>query len=172
MNGSPRSPGRSPDSPRRATTFSLFSTTAAAEHTLSLWLNQALDPRRVSIVVQKRTMLLHMARYDKLDQVQHSGIIQRAPLDRLAGMLVGVGATAVPGLGAVLAVGPLATIVRHAPAGLVAAFEQANLPPQSARRIHDSLRKGHVLLALHGAPASLKQRSAPSARTWTTQVNI
>lgn len=134
------------------TTFGLFPTTADAERTLALWMTQLLEPENLSVVLQKRMLLLHMAQYDRLDQVQRAGVIRRAPLDRLAGMLVGVGATAVPGLGAILSAGPLAQVVSHASAGLVAALVRAHMPAGAARELRDGLRRGDVLLALHDAP--------------------
>jgi hypothetical protein len=147
-----------------ATTLGLFSTTTAAEKALSLWLAKMLDPKQLSIVVQKRIMLLHMAQYDKLDQVEHSGIIRRAPLDPLAGMLVGIGAKTVPGLGAVLAKGPLAAVVASASGGLADALERAHLAQHSARQIRDSLRQGQVLLALHELPDGSTLMSEAQAR--------
>ena len=135
-----------------ATTLGLFPTTTAAEKALARWLTELLDPKKLSIVVQKRIMLLHMAQYDKLDQVKHSGIIQRAPLDPLAGMLVGIGAVNVPGLGAVLAKGPLAAVVANASGGLADALERTQLPQHAAQQVQDGLRQGQVLLALHELP--------------------
>lgn len=145
------------------TTVGLFPTTTKAEEALSLWRTETVDPKKVSIVVQKRMMLLHMARYDKLDQVKHSGIIQRAPLDRLAGMLVGIGATTVPGLGSVVAAGPLAAIVTKATGGLANALESVQLPVKAARQIRDGLRQGQVLLAVHNAPEGPALMSATQA---------
>lgn len=145
------------------TTFGLFPTTAAAERTLSLWLTQLLEPTRLSVVLQKRMLLLHMAQYDRLDQVQPAGIIRHAPLDRLAGMLVGVGATAVPGLGAVLATGPLTQLVSDASGGLATALVRAHMPPKAARALRDGLRHGAVLLALHEAPEGPTLMSAARA---------
>ncbi len=147
-----------------ATTLGLFPTTTAAERALSPWLTALLDPKQLSIVVQKRIMLLHMAQYDKLDQVEHSGIIQHAPLDPLAGMLVGIGAKTVPGLGAVLAKGPLAVIVNSASGGLVHALERAHLPQHVARQVRDCLREGQVLLALHELPDGSALMSETQAR--------
>lgn len=131
------------------TTLGLFPTTSEAEQALSLWQAESPESKQISVVVQKRVMLLHMAQYEKLDQVHRSGIIQKAPLDRLAGMLVGVGARVVPGLGSVLAVGPLTSIVTKASGGLANALEKAQMPANAARQIRDSVRQGQVLLALH-----------------------
>jgi hypothetical protein len=145
------------------TTLGLFATTSKAEQALSLWRVRIPDPQQISVVVQKRAMLLHMAQYEKLDQVHRSGIIQQAPLDRLAGMLVGIGARVVPGLGSVLAVGPLTPIVAKASGGLANALEKAQLPAIAARQIRDSVRQGQVLLALHEIEEGPELMSAAQA---------
>lgn len=145
------------------TSLGIFATTTNAEQALSFWQAQIPGPRQISVVVQKRMMLLHMAQYEKLDQVQRSGIIRRAPLDRLAGKLIGVGAVAVPGLGSILAVGPLAPIVANASGGLVNALIRVQMPAGAAQQIYDDLRQGHVLLALHEMSEGPELMSAAQA---------
>lgn len=145
------------------TTLGLFPTTTNAEQALSLWQAKISYPQQISVLVQKRMMLLHMAQYEKLDQVHRSGIIQRAPLDPLAGMLVGVGARVVPGLGSVLAVGPLALVVANATGGLASALQRAQVPARAARQIRVGLRHGQVLLALHEIDQGPELMSAAKA---------
>lgn len=136
------------------TILGLFSNYAAAERAVGLWLEQEYDTQALSVIAQKRVVVAEtdrLARRDGPDgrYAARTGTIRRAALGELTGLLVGLGATAVPGLGAVVARGPLATAVVTATDGLERALMRVGLAKAVAQAYRDGLCRGGIVLAIH-----------------------
>lgn len=72
------------------------------------------------------------------------------------GLLVGIGALAIPGLGAFIAAGPIMAALRGAAVGaatggLVGGLIGMGIPEIEARRYEDKLRRGNYLISAHAA---------------------
>ena len=70
------------------------------------------------------------------------------------GVLAGIGALAIPGLGPLIAAGPIAAALAGAGAvgiagGIVGALIGMGIPEYEAKRYEGMVRKGHVLLSVH-----------------------
>jgi hypothetical protein len=88
-----------------------------------------------------------------------------AALGGLGGLLLGVGALAIPGIGPVLAVGPIATAlagagIGAAAGGVIGALSDLGVPEDEARYYAEGLRRGGVLVALRGDDAAIDQAVA------------
>jgi len=85
--------------------------------------------------------------------------VRGATIGSIAGALL---ALAIPGIGPALAVGPIAALLGGAAAGGMVgglaggsgAFHPLGLPPEVEAKLHESLSKGDILIAVHTADAS------------------
>lgn len=73
-----------------------------------------------------------------------------------AGLLAGVAIMAIPGIGPILAVGPLAAglggaAVGAAAGGLIGAFRDMGVPEEEAHHYHEAVRRGGVVVTVHAA---------------------
>jgi len=80
-----------------------------------------------------------------------TGAVGGGVLGGLAGLLVGVGALAIPGIGPIVAAGPLATTlagagVGAAAGGLVGALVDAGIPEEEARMYQTGVERGGILV--------------------------
>lgn len=131
--------------------IALFPDYNAAEEAIDRLSSKQFQRAQISVVTQKRVMLFHLAEYDVLATSDGGwGQIRGAALGSLTGLLAGLGATAVPGLGAILATGQLATAVDAADAGLVGPLIALGIPLRLARTYRDSIKNGQILVAVQG----------------------
>ncbi len=75
-------------------------------------------------------------------------------LGALGGLLIGLGALAIPGIGLVVAAGPLAAAMigalsGAAGGGLIGALKDAGVPDSDAEFYGETLRKGGTILTIH-----------------------
>src|SRR5688500_13347457 len=80
-----------------------------------------------------------------------TGAVGGGVLGGLAGLLVGVGALAIPGVGPIVAAGPLATTlvgagIGAATGGLIGALVDAGVPEEEARLYQTGVERGGVLV--------------------------
>lgn len=88
-----------------------------------------------------------------------AGATSGAILGGLTGFLAGLGAIFIPGLGPVLAVGPLAaafggTAIGAAAGGLLGALVDAGMSSETASTYADAVERGHVLVTVDADTAS------------------
>jgi uncharacterized membrane protein len=87
----------------------------------------------------------------------------------VAGLLLGLGALAIPGLGPLVAAGPLAAALAGAGAGAVAgglmgALTDLGVPEDEARSYVDGLRRGGVLLVVRAEGMMIERAAATLQR--------
>jgi hypothetical protein len=96
---------------------------------------------------------------DMREERAHS-IVAGAGLGSLAGLLLGVTSLAVPGIGPIIAAGPLATalgsmLAGGAAGGIIGALSTSGVPHEYARRYAASIEKGQTLVTVRTDPLSL-----------------
>ncbi len=82
----------------------------------------------------------------------------------IIGLLAGLGALALPGVGPILAAGPLVgaltgAVTGAATGGLLTALVEAGIPPSEVEAYRDGVARGTVLLSVH-----TDERNAPLVR--------
>ena len=87
-----------------------------------------------------------------------------AALGGAAGLLVGLGALTIPGIGPIIAAGPLAAAIGGAgigaaTGGMVGALTEAGLPDEDARVYEEGVRRGSTLVVVK-APDEITERAA------------
>jgi uncharacterized membrane protein len=85
-----------------------------------------------------------------------------AALGGLAGLLVGLGALAIPGIGPVLAAGPIAATlagmgIGAVTGGLIGALMDAGVPEEEARYYSEGVRRGGTLLTVRSSDDMLQR---------------
>src|SRR5512133_167972 len=92
-----------------------------------------------------------------------------AVLGGLAGLLVGLGALAIPGIGPIIAAGPLATTlagagIGAAAGGLIGALTGAGVPEEEARAYEEGVRSGGTLVMVNSPDDRADQASEIMSR--------
>ncbi len=85
------------------------------------------------------------------------------------GLLAGVGALAIPGLGPFIAAGPLMAALSGAAAGaavagVAGALIGLGIPEIEAKKYEGKIRGGNILLAVHAESSERRQRAAELLR--------
>ena len=93
------------------------------------------------------------------------GTAKGAALGGVAGALLGVAAMAIPGIGPVLAIGPLAAAltgagVGAATGGMLGALADMGVPEREAQHLADAIRQGGTLVVVHAS-----EKTCDAART-------
>src|SRR5262249_35467168 len=83
-----------------------------------------------------------------------AGALRRGVLGGIGGWLVGIGALAIPGLGAFVAAGPIMSALGGAAAGaasggLAGLLIGYGVPEYEAKRYEGKLKEGNILLSIH-----------------------
>jgi hypothetical protein len=89
-----------------------------------------------------------------------SGTAKGAAIGGLAGALLGVAGIAIPGIGPLLAAGPIAAVlagagVGAAAGGMLAALHDLGIPEQEALHWQEGLKRGGTLVAVHAGEEAL-----------------
>lgn len=147
------------------TVIGVFSEPDDAEQLIDRLEEKGYNPKEISIVVRQGTKF-HKDSGSKGGAVASgtvSGAATGGVIGGLAGLLIGIGAIAIPGIGAFLIGGPLAvalgltgaaaTTVSGAATGmlaggLVGALVSLGLPEEEAREYQERVQAGGVLLAV------------------------
>lgn len=148
------------------TVIGLFDTTTAAQAALQDALQQGFQREDVSVIA------LHRGEAAAADMLpgKHEGLATGASagalLGGVAGLLVGLGVLAIPGIGPVLAAGPLATTLAGAGIGaatgsLIGALADMGVPEEEARLFEEGVRRGGTLVAVRTSD-ELAQQAAES----------
>ena len=88
-----------------------------------------------------------------LPEDEEEGAITGGVIGGLAGLLLGLGVAAIPGIGPVIAAGPLATVLLGAGAGtltgsLVGAIVEWEVPEEEAEYYAESVQQGYTLVSV------------------------
>lgn len=90
-----------------------------------------------------------------------SGTAKGAALGGVAGALLGMAAMAVPGLGPVIALGPIAAAltgagVGAATGGMLGALSDMGIPERDVALLQESVRRGGTIVAVHSGEAGIE----------------
>lgn len=106
----------------------------------------------------------HHEHGNKADEGLKSGAITGGALGGLAGLLVGLGALAIPGVGPVILAGEVATalataltggVIGAAAGGIVGGLTGLGIPDEQAKVYSDRFSRGHYLVMVEGTDAQL-----------------
>lgn len=150
----------------------VFATHQQAEHALGELQNAGFAMDRVSVIARgaQRTEMagatINAALHTQTDEGAKTGVAAGSALGGLTGLLVGLGAVAIPGVGPVLLGGAAATVlattlagsaIGAAAGGLIGALIGIGIPEDRARVYSDRVSQGNYLVMLEGSETELQR---------------
>ena len=129
---------------------------SSAETLLNELQSAGFDPREVSVLLADRrgTRDFAVEHHTKAPEGAAAGIAGGGVVGGAIGLLAGVGALAIPGLGPFIAAGPIMAALSGAAAGaaiggVAGALIGWGIPEMEAKRYEGQVKGGNVLVAVH-----------------------
>lgn len=136
--------------------FGLFPTTAQAEQAVDTLISAGFRSDDVSVLApdQKTTKDFASEKNTKAPEGTTTGVTAGGAIGGTLGLLAGIGALAIPGLGPFIAAGPIMGALAGlgagaATGGLIGALVGMGIPEYEAKRYEGHLKDGGVLLSVH-----------------------
>jgi uncharacterized protein (TIGR02271 family) len=136
-----------------STVVGLFESRDQAQRAVEALKGAGLRAEDMSIVMQDRGEAADVAEDVGVGSGAAAGAVGGGILGGLGGLLVGVGALAIPGIGPIIAAGPLAAAlagvgIGAATGGLLGALVSAGVPEEEATHYQAGLERGGILLTV------------------------
>jgi len=145
-------------SDKRTSVFAIYTGKAAAERGVRGLMNAGFAAETISVLLPENlgTHSLGTEKATKAPEGATAGAGTGAVLGGALGLLAGIGALAIPGVGPLIAAGPImATLAGIGAGGAVGGFAGAligaGIPEYEAKRYQGFLQKGGILVAVHCA---------------------
>ncbi|MBC7926912.1 MAG: hypothetical protein H7039_14765 [Bryobacteraceae bacterium] len=138
-----------------STAIGLFENRAAAERAIDALLKEGFSHSHVSVVAgDSRSPADDVPNLSTVDSQGSFDAGTGAAWGGLAGFVGGILALAIPGIGPILAAGPLAAgvmgaTVGVAAGGLIGGLKEHGVPENDAARVSEAIRSGKVMVAVH-----------------------
>lgn len=139
---------------------------SSVEHAVQALKEAGFRNTNVSVVFPENAGSMNFAREltEKPPRVVLGGGIKGAVVDGTLGWLVGLGALAIPGLGPVIAAGPIMAALAgvglgETSGGITGALIGMKIPENVAQRYHDRVRDGGILASVHCDDSIWTQRA-------------
>jgi uncharacterized membrane protein len=133
--------------------------------------NQGYTSEEISVIAKDKNDLAYVADETgtKAPEGLAAGATTGGVLGGLTGLLVGIGALAIPGIGPILAAGPIAATLTGAAVGagaggLVGGLIGMGIPEDEAERYNSFVKEGHILV-LVDSDAERDQHAYETFRT-------
>lgn len=137
--------------------FGIYKTTLQAEHAAGMLVSAGFSNDDISVLVpdnQASARELAHEKNTKAPEGTTSGAVAGGAVGGTLGLLAGLGALAIPGVGPLIAAGPIVGMLAGAGAGgaagsLVGALVGMGFPEYEAKRYEGRVKDGGVLLSVH-----------------------
>jgi hypothetical protein len=141
---------------KRTAVFGIYLSVGHAEAAVETLVNEGFFNDDISVLVpdNQSSKDLGHEKHTKAPEGTTAGAATGGTLGGALGLLAGIGAIAIPGLGPFIAAGPIMTTlagigVGGAVGGIVGALAGMGIPEYEAKRYEGRLRSGGVLLSVH-----------------------
>ncbi len=125
----------------------IFTRHGDADKALLRLRKEGIEVKEISVIVRQDIVSSYRS-----PKNESEGILTGSVLGGLAGLLIGLTPVILPGIGAVLVVGPLTmlttTLMGVLAGGLIGTLVEIGVPERSAKIFEKSIKKGGVLLAV------------------------
>jgi tetrahydromethanopterin S-methyltransferase subunit C len=136
--------------------FGLYATPVAAEHAVDALVSAGFNNNAISVLLPDDTSTRDFAheKHTKAPEGTTTGVATGGVVGGALGVLAGIGALAIPGVGPFIAAGPIISGlaglgVGGAVGGFVGALVGMGIPEYEAKRYEGHLKSGGVLLSVH-----------------------
>jgi len=140
------------------TVVGLFENYRDADRAINELYSRGFARTEISVMARDRAVQEVVGQQDRaVAESAGAGAVGGAAVGGIAGLLVGIGALAIPGIGPVLAVGPLASAIGSALAGagigaaaggVIGALVGLGIPEEDAHFYAEGIKRGGVLLTV------------------------
>jgi tetrahydromethanopterin S-methyltransferase subunit C len=141
---------------KKTAVFGIYSSVAAADAATDRFINSGFSPASLSALLPENLGSRPIAteKASKAPEGAATGASSGAVLGGALGLLAGIGALAIPGVGPLIAAGPImAALAGLGVGGVVGGFTGAligmGIPEYEAKRYEGRLQKGGILLSVH-----------------------
>jgi len=141
---------------KKTAVFGIYTSVADADHATDTLVKAGFDPATISALLPEDlgSRQIGTEKSTKAPEGATAGAGSGAVLGGALGLLAGIGALAIPGVGPLIAAGPImATLAGVGVGGAVGGFAGAliglGLPEYEAKRYAGRIEKGAVLLSVH-----------------------
>lgn len=136
--------------------FAIYSTRAGAEHGAEMLLSSGFSSSDISVLFPENlgSKEIGTEKSTKAPEGTATGAGTGAVIGGTLGLLAGIGALAIPGVGPLIAAGPLVSAlagigVGGTVGGLTGALIGLGIPEYEAKRYEGRLQRGGILLSVH-----------------------
>lgn len=141
---------------KKRAVFGIFSTRSQAENAFEALTKSGFSISDISVVIPETlgSQEIKMEKATKAPEGAVAGASTGAVVGGTLGLLVGLGALAIPGIGPLLAAGPVVAALAGAGAvgvagGIVGSLVGVGIPEYEAKRYEGRLQKGGMLVSIH-----------------------
>ncbi len=141
---------------KKTAVFGIYKTRASAEHAVDGLLDAGFLKDDISVLLPDSSSSREFAheRNTKAPEGMTAGVTTGGAIGGTLGLLAGIGALAIPGVGPLIAAGPLMAAlagvgVGGAVGGLLGALIGLGIPEYEAKRYEGFIKAGGVLLSVH-----------------------
>lgn len=146
------------------TIFGIFPVAAEADATISDLENTGFTAKDISVVVSEKGKMKVETKGQEISRDTATGIRTGGTIGGIAGLIIGIAAITIPGIGGLIVAGPLAValgllevggttlagaLTGAAAGGLVGALVGIGVPQERAKGYEEALKKGQILLAVN-----------------------
>jgi hypothetical protein len=151
---------------KKTAVFGIYSSRAAAELAADTIVSAGFSPSDISVLLPENlgNRAIGTEKATKVPEGATAGGTTGAVLGGTLGLLAGIGALAIPGVGPLIAAGPImATLagagVGGAIGGITGALVGMGIPEYEAKRYEGRIQKGGILLSVHCASSDEVKRA-------------
>jgi hypothetical protein len=151
---------------KKTAVFGIYSSREAAERAADAIVNAGFTPGDISVLLPENlgNRSIGTEKATKAPEGAAAGGSTGAVLGGTLGLLAGIGALAIPGVGPLIAAGPImATLaglgVGGAIGGITGALVGMGIPEYEAKRYEGRIQKGGILLSVHCASSDEVKRA-------------
>jgi hypothetical protein len=160
-------------SDKRTAVFGIYPSVDAAERAVDSLTHDAgfaFDDVSVLAADSSNTREFAHEKHTKAPEGTTTGVATGGALGGTLGLLAGMGALAIPGVGPLIAAGPIMGAlaglgVGGAVGGLIGALTGMGIPEYEAKRYEGRVKSGGVLLSVHCATSDLVTRAKETLKT-------
>jgi len=141
---------------KKTAVFGIYSSVAQAELAVDALVNEGFSNSDVSVLMSDRQGSKDFAheKNTKAPEGTTTGVAAGGAIGGTLGLLAGIGALAIPGVGPLIAAGPIMGAlaglgVGGAVGGIVGALVGMGIPEYEAKRYEGRIKEGGVLLSVH-----------------------
>jgi len=143
---------------KKTAVFGIYQSVTQAEHAVDALVQGAFSNADISVLVpdQQGTKDFAHEKHTKAPEGTATGVATGGAIGSTLGLLAGIGSLAIPGVGPLIAAGPIMGAlaglgVGGAVGGLVGALVGLGIPEYEAKRYEGRVKDGGILLSVHCA---------------------